>query len=176
MDENYNNQNNDYEDNQSNINDQNPYKPQPQVNNQDTYNQQQGYYQNSYNQNNYNQNGYNQPQNNYNYNQQQGYQNGYNQPQQYYQNPTDNSKGLAIASLVLGIVGIVFSFILCIGPICSIVGLILGIVSRKKNSVNNGMATAGIVLSIIVLALWAAYLIFLLVAYVLYGSMYFRYF
>ncbi|MCI6653471.1 MAG: DUF4190 domain-containing protein [Ruminococcus sp.] len=142
MDENYNNQNNDYSNNQ------NPYNPQPQDNNQDTYNQQQGYYQNSYNQP---QNGY---QNNYNYNQQQGYQNGYNQPQQYYQEPADNSKGFAVASLVLGIV----SFFCC-GSVCSIVGLILGIMSRKKKPVDNGMATAGIVLSIIALVIWAIALI-----------------
>lgn len=134
MDENFNNQNN--------MNNQNPYNPQPQVDNQNTYNSQQGYYQNGYNQP---QNDY---QNDYNYNQQQGYQNGYNQPQQYYQEPADNSKGFAITSLVLGIV----SFFCC-GTVCSIVGLIFGIMSRKKNPVNNGMATAGIVLSIISLVL-----------------------
>ncbi|MGN0463023.1 MAG: DUF4190 domain-containing protein [Ruminococcus sp.] len=113
----------------------------------ENYNNQNNDYSN--NQNPYNsqpQNGY---QNNYNYNQQNGYQNGYNQPQQYYQEPADNSKGLAIASLVLGIV----SFFCC-GSVCSIVGLVLGIMSRKKNPVNNGMATAGIVLSIIALVLW----------------------
>lgn len=148
MDENYNNQNNDYSNNQ------NPYNPQPQDNNQDTYNQQQGYYQNSYNQP---QNGY---QNNNNYNQQQGYQNGYNQPQQYYQEPADNSKGFAIASLVLGIL----SFFCC-GTVCSILGLVFGIISRKKNPVNNSMATAGIVLSIIALVLGIIFLIWSLVAY-----------
>ena len=148
MDENYNNQNNDYSNNQ------NPYNPQPQDNNQDTYNQQQGYYQNSYNQP---QNDY---QNNYNYNQQQGYQNGYNQPQQYYQEPADNSRGFAIASLVLGIL----SFFCC-GTVCSILGLVFGIISRKKNPVNNSMATAGIVLSIIALVLGIIFLIWSLVAY-----------
>lgn len=148
MDENYNNQNNDYSNNQ------NPYNPQPQDNNQDTYNQQQGYYQNSYNQP---QNGC---QNNYNYNQQQGYQNGYNQPQQYYQEPADNSRGFAIASLVLGIL----SFFCC-GTVCSILGLVFGIISRKKNPVNNSMATAGIVLSIIALVLGIIFLIWSLVAY-----------
>lgn len=148
MDENYNNQNNDYSNNQ------NPYNPQPQDNNQDTYNQQQGYYQNSYNQP---QNGY---QNNNNYNQQQGYQNGYNQPQQYYQEPADNSRGFAIASLVLGIL----SFFCC-GTVCSILGLVFGIISRKKNPVNNSMATAGIVLSIIALVLGIIFFIWSLVAY-----------
>ena len=148
MDENYNNQNNDYSNNQ------NPYNPQPQANNQDTYNQQQDYYQNSYNQP---QNSY---QNNYNYNQQQGYQNGYNQPQQYYQEPADNSRGFAIASLVLGILSL-----FCCGTVCSILGLVFGIISRKKNPVNNSMATAGIVLSIIALVLGIIFLIWSLVAY-----------
>ena len=139
MDENYNNQNNGYNNNQENVNNQNPYNAQPQ---------------NSYNQP---QNGY---QNNYNYNQQQGYQNGYNQPQQYYQEPADNSKGVAIASLVLGIA----SF-LCCGTVCSILGLVFGIISRKKNPVNNSMATAGIVLSIIALVLGIIFFIWSLVAY-----------
>ena len=41
------------------------------------------------------------------------------------------------------------------GPwkVFAILGLIFGIMSRKKNPVNNGMATAGIVLSIISLVL-----------------------
>lgn len=76
-----------------------------------------------------------------------------NQPQ-----VSDNSKGLAITSLILGIV----SFFCC-GPVSSIVGLVLGIMSRKKNSSDNGMATAGIVLSIIALVLWIAILIWSIV-------------
>ncbi len=59
---------------------------------------------------------------------------------------------MAVGSLVLGIVGIVFSFIFQpIGLICSIVGLILSIVARKKEP--SGMATAGLVCSIIGLVL-----------------------
>ena len=60
------------------------------------------------------------------------------------------SNGLAIASLVLGIVAIVFSFIglsIPFGLIIGIVGIILGVMAKKKNP--NGMATAGLVLSII---------------------------
>lgn len=60
------------------------------------------------------------------------------------------SNGLAIASLVLGIVSIVFSFIglsIPLGLIVGIVGIILGVMARKKNPC--GMATAGLVLSII---------------------------
>lgn len=60
------------------------------------------------------------------------------------------SNGLAIASLVLGIVAIVFSFIglsIPFGLIIGIVGIILGVMAKKKNPC--GMATAGLVLSII---------------------------
>lgn len=120
---------------------------------------QQPYGSNDYNQNNYNQNNYNQ--NNYNQN---DYQNGYqtytdyNQPYQapQYTNsyPVEDSSanGMAIASLVLGIV----SFFCC-GLPCSVVGLILGIISKKRKPLNNGKATAGIVLSIIALVLWGIY-------------------
>lgn len=76
------------------------------------------------------------------------YNNGYNgyQPPA----PDNNAKNLAIASLVLGIV----SFF-CFGLPCSIISIVLGSMSKKKQPENNGMATAGIVLSIIALALWA---------------------
>lgn len=60
------------------------------------------------------------------------------------------SNGLAIASLVLGLVAIVFSFIglsIPFGLIIGIVGIILGVMAKKKNPC--GMATAGLVLSII---------------------------
>jgi hypothetical protein len=73
------------------------------------------------------------------------------------------NSGLAVASLVLGLVGIVFDFIpgvSFIGLIAAIVGLILGIVAKNQIKNSNGqiggggMATAGIVLAIIVLALF----------------------
>ncbi len=67
------------------------------------------------------------------------YQPQYNQPQE-----KDDSKGFAIASLVLGIV----SF-LCCGFICSILGFIFGIISKQKKPQDNAMATVGIVLSVI---------------------------
>lgn len=70
----------------------------------------------------------------------------------------DNSKGMAIASLVLGIV----SFFCC-GPISAVVGIVLGVISRKNNPTENGMATAGIVLSVIALVLWVVLLIWSIV-------------
>ena len=58
------------------------------------------------------------------------------------------SNGLAVASLVLGIVSIVFSFFIqWLGLIIGIVGIVLGVMAKKKNPC--GMATAGLVLSII---------------------------
>ena len=60
---------------------------------------------------------------------------------------------MAVASMVLGIIGLVFPFIglYPIGFVCAIVGLILGILAKKKEP--SGKATAGIVMSIISLAL-----------------------
>jgi uncharacterized membrane protein len=62
---------------------------------------------------------------------------------------------MAIASLVLGIVGIVlgaaFSWTIwvgCIGIVCGIVGIVLGVLGRK-NAQNSTIATAGLILSII---------------------------
>ncbi|USP70924.1 DUF4190 domain-containing protein [Ruminococcus sp. FMBCY1] len=46
----------------------------------------------------------------------------------------------------------------CCAP-CGIVGLILGINSKKAKPENNGLATAGIILSIIALVIWAILLI-----------------
>lgn len=67
--------------------------------------------------------------------------------------PSNNNKGMAIASMVLGIVSIVFSccFYYISFP-CAIIGLILGILSVKKIPDAKGMAIAGIVLSAISLA------------------------
>lgn len=69
-------------------------------------------------------------------------------------------KGLAITGFVLSLVGIVCSFtFFYISLPCSIVGLILSVVGGKKLKANNmphGLATAGMVISIIALCLAAA--------------------
>ncbi|TDT60914.1 DUF4190 domain-containing protein [Fonticella tunisiensis] len=78
------------------------------------------------------------------------------------------NEGTAIASMVLGIVAIVLSIIpglYWVGLACAIVGLILGINAKKKINESNGtlggagMATTGVVLSIISLALFVIALI-----------------
>lgn len=64
-----------------------------------------------------------------------------------------NYNGLAIASLVLGILSLLFIFFgygALLGILFGIAGIITGIMSRKESS--SGMATAGIVMSIIGLA------------------------
>ncbi len=118
------------ENNQNNY--QNNYEPQPQQNCEP---------QPQYNQPNYSQ-----------YNQQQysqpvdpQYQQPYYQGQPIYAVPTnDNSKGMAITSLVLSIL----SFFCCGFPF-SIAGFIFGMVSKSRKPHNNPIATAGIVISII---------------------------
>ena len=63
------------------------------------------------------------------------------------------TNGMAVASLVLGIVSAVcifFGYFAFIGIITGIVGLVLGVMAKKKQPC--GMATAGIVLP---LWLWA---------------------
>ena len=59
--------------------------------------------------------------------------------------------GKAVASMILGIAGLVAWFIPLIGLPITVIGLTLGIISLKSN--NRGMATAGIIMSILGLVL-----------------------
>ena len=68
--------------------------------------------------------------------------------------PATPGKGLAIASMVLGIV----SFF-CFGIICGILAIVLGGVAKSKGC-KSGMATAGIVCGVVGLALYIITLIF----------------
>ena len=74
--------------------------------------------------------------------------------------PQQSVKGMAIASMVLGIVGIVFAFFCYpVGFICALVGLPLGGVAKSKiakgkaSKDGNGQAVTGIVLCIITVAI-----------------------
>lgn len=59
-------------------------------------------------------------------------------------------KKLCVSSLVLGIVGLIFSFIVpIVSYACAVPGLVIGIKRRKKNY----SSTAGISLSIVALSL-----------------------
>ena len=147
----------------------NPYN-QPQGN---PYAQQQPPQGNPYNQqvNPYNQQGnpYNQQGNPYNQQAPQGQspyampsqQSPYSQPGAVYGQPAygapyqpyqNQSTGMAVASLVLGIISIVFSLLVFTAPfliIVPIIGLILGIVFKSKHlPVGKGLSTAGIITSV----------------------------
>lgn len=77
----------------------------------------------------------------------------YQQPV-YQQAPVIPGKGMGIAGMVLGIIGLVLMCFWYIGIPCAIVGVILsGLASSKAKKVGakNGMATAGIVCSCIAL-------------------------
>ena len=58
-------------------------------------------------------------------------------------------KGMSIASMVLGIVGILAWLLPCVGYPVTIVGIILGVIGMKKGG--KKMAIVGIVLSVIFL-------------------------
>lgn len=94
----------------------------------------------------------------YNYYMQQ--QPGYTPP--YYPpavSPRCPGEGLAVTSLVLGIVSMVIFWIPFLGAIAGLVGLILGIVSKSKGS--GGLAIAGIVLSAVGLVIGVVYIVFI---------------
>jgi hypothetical protein len=151
----YNDQNNNQSDQNNNGTNQQPPYQQP---NQQTPYQQTPYQQTPYQQTPYQQTPYqpNSQQTPYQQNTQQPpYQQQYQQPvrpdyqyQQQFQEPVQKpSSGMAVASMVLGIVAFLFSCVYFIAIPAAIVGLILGIVSIKGRKGGKGMAIAGIILS-----------------------------
>jgi hypothetical protein len=146
----YNDQNNNQSDQNNNGTNQQPPYQQP---NQQTPYQQTPYQQPTYQQTPYQPNSQQTP---YQQNPQQPpYQQQYQQPirpdyqyQQQFQEPVQKpSSGMAVASMVLGIVAFLFSCVYFIAIPAAIVGLILGIVSIKGRKGGKGMAIAGIILS-----------------------------
>lgn len=119
----------------------------------DGYNQNNPYQQNSFQPNPYQQNPY--QQNSYPPNQYQP--NGYPQyGQQPYQQPKQHPKnGFCIASLVLGIIATCIFCLFYLSIPLAILSLIFGIIAN--NAEKNGLAKAGIVLSIVSLFLCVAY-------------------
>ncbi len=111
-----------------------------------------------------------------------GYNNGYNQ---YYGGGPNNfrpggaRRGFAIASMVIGIVGLagiccsMFSMGI-ISILCGIAGLVFGILGMKSNA--RGMAVAGIVMA--VLNLVSGIILFILLfsmENIMYGDMYYEF-
>ena len=60
---------------------------------------------------------------------------------------------LAVCSLVFGIMGAVFCWLLVIPIVCTIAGLIMGIISLVKTGQHSGVALAGVIVSAISLVL-----------------------
>lgn len=83
-----------------------------------------------------------------------------------------DKKGMAIASLVLGIVSIVFSCAWYLAIPAAIVGLFLGVTANK--AAKSGMTTAGIVLSVIgliIAVIWVVVVVIIGVGAGVLGSM-----
>ncbi len=74
---------------------------------------------------------------------------------------THDSIGYGIASFILGLISIVFSWVPVLGFVCSILGIVFFAKQRKIKP--TGLATAGIVLSIIGLVISVFYNLFWLV-------------
>lgn len=75
----------------------------------------------------------------------------------------DPGKGLSIAGMVLGIVAAALFCLWFISVPCAIVGLILSIMGKGKSKAAGqptGMATAGLILSVVGLVLGVVYVIF----------------
>lgn len=143
-----------------------PYNQPQDENSQESQPQQTAYQQDFYGynaqQNNqypdYNQQPYNQSNPYYGANNQYNQYGDYNQPPQYnapyfnqqypIYNFQEKPKGFAIASLILGICSTLGSCcVWFLTLVTSIIGLVLGIVSIKRNAGGKGMAVAGIILS-----------------------------
>lgn len=74
------------------------------------------------------------------------------------QNNNNESKGMAIASMVLGILGLVFFCIPILNLILAVLALIFGIIVMYKKSAGKGMGIAGFVCGILG-TLWGIYYI-----------------
>ena len=85
-------------------------------------------------------------------------------------NQPQESKGLSIAALCCGIFGFVGCFInTWVALILSIAAIVLGVLGRKK--AGKGMATAGMVLGIVSIVLWAIAFLLIVVAGVAFISL-----
>lgn len=74
-------------------------------------------------------------------------------------NEVNESKGLSIASLVLGIVAFVITKTGLIALACAILAIIFGVKGQKR--AGKGMAKAGMILGIIYVSLFALALVFI---------------
>ena len=95
-----------------------------------------------------------------------GQQPGYGAPQGGYDQPYGASprNGAGLASLILGIIGLLLCWLLGIGIVPGIIGLILGVVGMRRAkrglATNRGVAIAGVVTSVIAIIASAVFLAF----------------
>lgn len=86
------------------------------------------------------------------------YNNGQQDSQNCYgtQNPSDaqaaGSRGLAVGSMITGIIAFLISCCYPVSAVLAVVSLILGIISLNKEAPGKGMAIAGLILSVLSLA------------------------
>ena len=114
---------------------------------------------NQYNQGNYEQPQYSAPQ--YSapeYDTQ--YTQNYNQPT-YPVKQKEEGKGMAIASLVIGILSVTCC---CGGILPSILAVVFGFISKSQKKENNGMALAGIILGFVGIVIGIVSLVYLFVS------------
>jgi hypothetical protein len=88
----------------------------------------------------------------------------------YMYEPTDNKKGFAITSLVLGIVSMVMFCISFFTVIVGVLGIIFGVLGLKSSG--KGMAIAGIITSAVGLLSWVGIIIIWIISFMSQGYLY----
>lgn len=76
--------------------------------------------------------------------------------------PQQRSNGFAVASLVLGIVGLVLTITVVLGLICDVLAVVFGALGRTRardGAENGSLATAGMILGLVGLGLLLALVI-----------------
>jgi uncharacterized membrane protein len=95
-------------------------------------------------------------------------------PDYYSPQNSQQSSGMAVASMVLGIVALVLFCIPYVSFPCGVVGLVLGVVAggkaRRGEAAGAGMARAGVVCSTIAAALAVLLIILAIVGFSLFGN------
>lgn len=83
------------------------------------------------------------------------------QPMNYSQPPQQKSVGLAVASMVLGILSVVMCCLWFLSVPMAIIAIVLGVIARGKaargEAGGGGMATTGIVFGVIGLLIWVLF-------------------
>ena len=89
--------------------------------------------------------------------------------------PFNPGKSYSIPSMILGIVGLVFIWLPPLSFVVAVVGLLLGMVGKKKARAvgvpPSAMATAGIVCATIALVIWGIAIIIVAMGFVFYRTM-----